>query len=101
MNIDIGTILTQCTIAAVILWMSDRERKILLDRIMALEKRHEDLNKEYIEALRDWSGIDPKFTTWQNRDMPDTRMTKQGDTTSREIMIDDRERQKAIDLMNK
>jgi|SRR5689334_6996243 len=100
MNIDIASILQNFIVALVVMYLSDRERKTILDRLDAYEKRYEALNKEYIEALRDWSGIEPKFSTWKDKTI-DPRSIAEGDTASRNYMIDDRERQRAIDLMNK
>src|SRR5690349_5285723 len=98
-GIDIASILANFVIASVVLYLSDRERKTLLDRLTTIEKRLEEEIKLHMDDLRDWSGIDPRFSTW-GKSEDDTRTRKQGDTANREYMIDDRERAAAIKRMN-
>lgn len=95
MDINIAELLSNFVIAAVILYLSDRERKTLLERLAATEKRLEDLNKAYVDDLRDWSGIDPKFKTWSNRE------PLESDTKIRQYVLSAEERAKAEELMNK
>jgi len=96
-NIDIASILSNFVVAAVVMYMADRERKILLDRLAQLEKRLEDLNQRYLEDLRDWSGIYPKFKTWSGRKTEPL----ESDTKIRTYMLRKEEEERAQDLMNK
>ena len=96
MDINIAELLSNFVIAAVILYLSDRERKTLLERLTAAEKRLEDLNRAYVDDLRDWSGIDPKFKTWRGRDEP-----LDSDTKIRQYILSEEERAAAIERMNK
>lgn len=85
----ISEILTNFIVAAVILYMSDRERKILLDRLEALEEKHDNLQRAYQDDLRDWAGLDPKFKTWANRP------PLESDTKIRAYMLSKEEREEA------
>lgn len=96
MDFDIASVLSNFVVAAVVMYLSDRERKMLLDHLQSLEKRLEDLNQRYLDDLRDWSGIDPKFKTWRGRDEP-----LESDTKIRAYMLTEDERQQAIERMNK
>jgi O-methyltransferase involved in polyketide biosynthesis len=95
-NIDIASLLANFVIAGVIMYLTDRERKTLLERLSATEKRLEELNQRYVDDLRDWSGIDPKFKTWRGREEP-----LDSDTKIRAYMLTEEERQQAIERMNK
>ena len=95
-SIDIASLLANFVIAGVIMFLTDRERKTLLERLSASEKRLDDLNQRYVDDLRDWSGIDPKFKTWRGRDE-----ALESDTKIRAYMLTEEERQAAIERMNK
>lgn len=62
MDIDITSLLANFTIAAIILWMSDRERKVILERITDLEARYDALVNRYItdSAAARWSRSDTR-----------------------------------------
>lgn len=95
MDPSIVKILENFVIAVVILYLTDRERKTLLERLAKLEDKHEKLTNQYQDDLRDWSGIDPKFNTWSNRQPLDS------DTKIRQYVLTTEERSKAEELMNR
>lgn len=94
MDINIGEILQNFVVATIIWVLMNQERKTLLERLAKLEDKHEKLQQQYQDDLRDWSGIDPRFNTWSNRKV-------EGDTKIREYMLTAEERAKAEDLMNR
>lgn len=79
-GIEIGKLLAEFVLAGVILWLCDRQINILKEqikeresRIMRLEERLEECHEEHRKDLRDWSGIEPRYSTWKNAES-DTKL---------------------------
>lgn len=76
-SLDITALLSDFILAGVVLWFSNRYIEALVaqiknkdERIKELESEVSEANDRHIADLRDWSGIDPKFKTWQRPPMP-------------------------------
>lgn len=70
-GIEIGKVLAEFVLAGVILWLSDRQIKLMQEQIEERDKRIERLetslekcNAEHQKDLRGWAGIE----AWARRD---------------------------------
>jgi peptidoglycan hydrolase CwlO-like protein len=80
-GLDIAKILAEFVLAGVIWLMSERQAKLLQEQIAQrdaqlkrLEEKLDDAHEEHRKDLRDWSGIEPRFKTWEKMAESDTKI---------------------------
>jgi len=63
-NIDITAILAQFVVAGIVYFFTDRERADDKEEIKELKEELKVVRQGWLDDLRDWSGIAPRFQTW-------------------------------------
>lgn len=61
---DITAILAQFAVASIVYFFMNRERADDKDEIKELKQELKTVRQGWLDDLRDWSGIDPRFQTW-------------------------------------
>lgn len=79
-GIEIGKIVAEFALTAVVLYLCGQQIAILKEqikeresRIDKLEEKLEECHEEHRKDLRDWSGIEPRYSTWKNAES-DTKL---------------------------
>lgn len=90
MDFPIAEILANFAVAGIVFYFSNQNIQFLRQELERERREREQLQRQYMDDLRDWSGINPRFSTWNRGE---------GDTKRLPPLPED-ERQKAIERMN-
>lgn len=97
MDFPIAEILANFAVAGIVFYFSNQHIQYLRQELDRERREHEQLQKQYMEDLRDWSGINPRWQTWNER----PRVTAESDTKIRaQFNLSDEERLEAVRRMN-
>lgn len=79
-GLEIGKIVAEFLMTAVVLYLCNEQIKTLKGQIVERDQRIERLEEkldgchgEHRKDLRDWSGIEPRYSTWKNAES-DTKL---------------------------
>lgn len=61
---DITAILAQFLVASLVYFFMNRERADDKDEIKQLKSELKEVRQGWLDDLRDWSGVAPRFQTW-------------------------------------
>lgn len=72
MDFPIAEILANFAVAGIVFYFSNQNIQFLRQELERERREREQLQRQYMDDLRDWSGINPRFSTW-NRGEGDTK----------------------------
>lgn len=80
-GLEVGKIVAEFLMTALVLYLCNEQIKQLKEqiqerdeRIERLEAKIENCHDEHRKDLRDWSGIEPRYTTWAKNAESDTKL---------------------------